>query len=378
MASKKAFVFGIGRMGTAISWGMRELGFNLACADASEDAWQPWLQGVDAGHANEVDFYHGKRVTQEDGIIALIAEVKPDIVISSLPYHQTEQLAKVCIDHGIPYCDLGGRVDVSQRINDYATQHATRPVMTDLGLAPGWVNILAEEGCRKLSGAAEEVEMMVGGLPDYLESTNNPLRYAVTWSVDGLINEYRDDCLILEDGEVKTVRGMDGLEEIEGEKFGKMEAFYTSGGASHSIESMKSRGIKNCSYKTMRYRGHGEIVKFLIRDCNLDDKTLTKIFQEGCGSARKDEVLIMSQVKGGAKRHREEKVIKSDERFSAMQKATAFPICSVASLIADKFLEGDRTQCRDYWTQYPLSLSYSDVPFDKFNARVEKLMNTEA
>jgi saccharopine dehydrogenase-like NADP-dependent oxidoreductase len=375
---KKAFVFGIGRMGTAISWGMRELGFNLACADASEDAWQPWLEGVDAGHANEVDFYHGERVTQENGIIALIAEVKPDIVISSLPYHQTERLAKVCIDHGVPYCDLGGRVDVSQRINDYAKEKATKPVMTDLGLAPGWVNILAEEGCRQIHGQVDEVEMMVGGLPDYSQSTHNPLRYGVTWSVDGLINEYKDDCLILEDGEIKTVKGMDGLINVTGENFDQMEAFYTSGGASHSIHSMRSRGVKNCSYRTLRYRGHRDIVKFLIKDCELDDEALNNIFVKGCGFAHEDEVFVVAEVKGGDKCWRRERVIKFDERFSAMQKATAFPICSVASLIADKFLEGDRGQHRDYWTQYPLSLSYSDVPFDKFNARVEKLMNAEA
>ena len=30
---------------------------------------------------------------------------------------------------------------------------------------------------------------MVGGLPDYSQSAHNPLRYAVTWSVDGLIND---------------------------------------------------------------------------------------------------------------------------------------------------------------------------------------------
>ena len=35
-----------------------------------------------------------------------------------------------------------------------------------------------------------------------------------------------------------AVKGMDGLEELETEKLGKLEAFYTSGGASHSIHSM--------------------------------------------------------------------------------------------------------------------------------------------
>ena len=51
-----------------------------------------------------------------------------------------------------------------------------KPVFTDLGLAPGLVNILAEQGYRELYGTGKiiGVEMMVGGLPDYLESNRNP------------------------------------------------------------------------------------------------------------------------------------------------------------------------------------------------------------
>ena len=89
---------------------------------------------------------------------------------------------------------------------------------------------------------------MVGGLPD--SKVNHPLDYVVTWSVDGLINEYKDDCQILEDGELKIVKGMSGLEAVECDTLGKLEAFYTSGGASHSIFSMRDRGVQNCSYKS--------------------------------------------------------------------------------------------------------------------------------
>jgi len=361
----RAYVLGVGRMGTAIAWAMDKLGFEVTGMDTNPDA------------ANNMTGSFFVVDDADDICKGIVANgPRPDIVISSLPYHQTEVVGKWCVDNEVRYCDLGGRVDVSKNINDHAEQFATRPVFTDLGLAPGWVNILAEEGCRKFHGSAEEVKMMVGGLPDYLESSNNPLRYALTWSVDGLINEYRDDCLILEDGEVKTVKGMSGVEQIEGEKFGPMEAFYTSGGASHSIHDMQRRGVKNCSYKTIRYRGHGDMVRFLIRDCDLDDGALTKIFREGCGTVDKDEVFIVAEVKGGDKTWRQEKVIKSDEQFSAMQKATAFSISSVAAIMAQGKLEGNMEQRRDYWTQYPAALSYDNVPFNEFNNNLERLLTS--
>jgi saccharopine dehydrogenase-like NADP-dependent oxidoreductase len=366
----KAFVFGTGRMGTAISWAVKELGLELACADVDPDVFDRWMRDIGLLTADDVDFYH---VSANGDWLGTLTEASPDVVISSLPYHQTETLARICIDNGFRYCDLGGRVDVSQRINDYAKEKATKPVMTDLGLAPGWVNILAEEGCRQMHGQADEVEMMVGGLPDYSQSTHNPLRYAVTWSVDGLINEYRDDCLILEDGEIKTVKGMDGLIDVEGENFGQMEAFYTSGGASHSIHSMQSRGVKNCSYRTLRYRGHRDIIKFLIKDSELSDEVLNSIFVKGCGLADEDEVFVVAKVKGGDKTWRRERVIKFDENFSAMQKATAFPITSVAALMAEGVLDGPKERHKDYYTQYSRSLAYKDIPFDLFKEKLDAL-----
>ncbi len=373
----RAYVLGVGRMGTTIAWAMDKLGFQVIGMDTNPDAANnmPFKVNLVDGETPRHEFFIVEDA--EDICRGLGAQVKPDIVISSLPYHQTEIVGKYCIDNGIRYCDLGGRVDVSQNINEYAKQHATKPVFTDLGLAPGWVNILAEQGCKEIHGQVDDVKMMVGGLPDYHESVKNPLRYAVTWSVDGLINEYRDDCIILKDGEIVTVRGMDGLEQFEGETFGKMEAFYTSGGASHSIHSMKDRGVKNCSYKTMRYRGHGEMVKFLIRDCGLDDETLAQIFQNGCGTAKKDEVFIVAEVKSGEKKWRKEKKIKSDERFSAMQKATAFSISSAAALMAEGLMEGDKDQRRDHYTQYNKNLAYSDIPFDKFNEKLNILFDND-
>jgi len=363
---KKAAVFGVGRMGQAICFAMNKLGFEVLGVDSyapAESTLEELVPNADFILINDFEMQLHD-VLEDKGV---------DIVISSLPYHKTKRLGIFCVDNGLRYCDLGGRIDVSEAINDYAKQVATKPVFTDLGLAPGWVNILAEEGCKSLHGAADTVRMMVGGLPDFTESTNNPLRYAVTWSVDGLINEYRDECLILEDGEIKTVRGMDGVEQIEGEKFGAMEAFYTSGGASHSIHSMKAKGVKNCSYKTIRYRGHGDIVRFLIRDCDLDDNTLNKIFLEGCGKSNKDEVFIVAEAIGGDKTWRQEKVIRSDEQFSAMQKATAFSISSVAAIMAEGELEGDKDQRRDHWVQYPACLTYEDIPFQKFKENLKIL-----
>jgi len=205
---------------------------------------------------------------------------------------------------------------------------------------------------------------------------NHPLDYMVTWSVDGLINEYRDNCEVLSNGNMLNVPGMRGYEKVFFKLLDKkLEAFYTSGGASHSIASMKERGVKNCSYKTLRYVGHRDAVQFLIRRSELNDDCLRQIFERGCRKPEgvHDVVLMKTKLSGERLKWSKELVVFPKDGFSAMQRATSSPISAVASLMAEGELEGDREQRRDYWTKYSPKLTYRDIPFDKFNSKLEEL-----
>ena len=90
---------------------------------------------------------------------------------------------------------------------------------------------------------------------------------------------------------------------------------------------MKKRGVENCSYKTLRYPGHHKMVNFLIHESGLSDEAVIDIFKRTC-PPQADLVII----KVTADELGFEKVIRSGKNFSAMQKATAFPILSVAHM----------------------------------------------
>ena len=313
----RAAIVGTGRMGQAIAWAMDKLGCE-------------YLTLLDTNAINLIDC---SRAASRKVLAVQCDEYNPDysvladcdIVISALPYHQNEKLARYCIDNKLPYCDLGGHVGTSNGINEYAT-NKDAVVMTDLGLAPGWVNILAEQGYRQCpSPPPTTVEMMVGGLPS---NPRNYLKYGCTWSYDGLINEYRDQCEVLINGFGTLVSGMSGLVDIE-TSLGPMEAFYTSGGAAHTIKTMQQRGVQNCHYKTIRHKGHCEAMKFLMHECGLDDKGLSKLLKAACPPS--DDLVI---IKARVDDWEEEKIIACSEQFSAMQMATAFPIATAATMIA--------------------------------------------
>ena len=362
----KAAIFGIGRMGQAIGYAMDKLGFDIYAVDTN-------MHAIDSLHElvnKETDF-------SLDPSFELLDDVEPDVVISSLPYHQTEKLAYHCIDSGTRYCDLGGRVDVSNSINEYANEKAIKPVFTDLGLAPGWVNILAEQGYKRVYDAID-VRMMVGGIP--LNRPNGPLKYFMTWSMDGLLNEYRDDCEVLVDGEIVTIPGLSECETIDPKWEGcvMLEAFCTSGGAAHTTQRMKDRGVKNCVYKTLRWGGHHELIDFFMNKCNYTDDQLKHVLETSANYEKSDEdvVVIMVEVKNDTGlTWKKEHVIECDEKFSAMQKCTAFPVSTVASMMAKGKFDDRRDERRGYYINLPNSLVYSDVPFDEFNKQLDTLLH---
>ena len=355
-----AAVIGVGRMGQAIAWGMESLGHDLLLVDTNKKSLESCKKTVESPSDHQFKVIAKDTLTYNSTYEYDFLN-DASVVISSLPYHQNLEIASHCIDNNIKYCDLGGKVEVSDTINQYARSHATAPVATDLGLAPGWVNIIAEEMYSDHSQAhstpPKTIEMMVGGLP---AKPLNSLKYGCTWSYDGLINEYRDRCVTLVNGLKTLTEGMDGLVSVD-TTMGEMEAFYTSGGASHTISTMQQRGVENCCYKTLRYPGHQSMIKFLIRECGLDDPTLIKIFKKTCPPPEKDIVIIRVKVDDRI----EEKIIKSDNKFSAMQKATAFPVAVTSSLMA----------------QEPFSdnvLKYDDIPHGQFNKLVSDLLNRDA
>jgi saccharopine dehydrogenase-like NADP-dependent oxidoreductase len=362
----KAAIYGIGRMGRVIGYAMDQLGFELYAVDTR-------MESIDALHdllGNDTDF-------SLDPSFDLLDNVKPDIVISSLPYHQTEKLAYHCIDNGLRYCDLGGRVDVSNSINEYAEENATKPVFTDLGLAPGWVNILAEQGYKRVYDATD-VKMMVGGIP--LIRPVGPLKYFMTWSMDGLLNEYKDSCEVLTDGEIVTVPGLSQYETVDPEWEGCvcLEAFCTSGGAAHTTQRMKDRGVKNCVYKTLRWMGHHELIDFFMNKCNMTDSELKHILETSaqCERSRDDVVVVMVEVKNDSGLiWKKEHVIECDSKFSAMQKCTAFPISTVASMMAEGVFDDRKDERRGYYIDLGNNLGYSDVPFDVFTKKLDTLLN---
>ena len=94
-----------------------------------------------------------------------------------------KNIADVASDMGIGYFDLTEDVSTTEYVKSKKSNSVLIP---QCGLAPGAINICAAEMITEFD-EVNEVLMRVGALPKY---TTNEMSYYLSWSTNGLINEY--------------------------------------------------------------------------------------------------------------------------------------------------------------------------------------------
>ncbi len=209
-----------------------------------------------------------RRLSAEDadGVRKAMSEV--DAVACALPYYFNADMARLAIEAGVHFCDLGGNteiVDEQLALGD-AAAGAGVSVVPDCGLAPGMVNVLAQGGIDALD-RTESVRMLVGGLP---QKPRPPLNYQVVYSMEGVLDYYTTPVLVLEHGKVVEKEALTDVEAVDfPDPLGRLEAFLTAGGVSRMPYRYEGL-IDSMSYKTLRYPGHAYLMKSM-RDLGLFD-----------------------------------------------------------------------------------------------------------
>jgi saccharopine dehydrogenase-like NADP-dependent oxidoreductase len=214
-------------------------------------------------------------------------------VISAAPFFLNQAIAAVCAARGVAYFDLTEDVETTAVIRRLS-QNAPVSFMPQCGLAPGAINIIGGSLTRELP-SVRSLELRVGALPLY---ASNSMKYYLSWNTAGLINEYCRLSDSLYDGQRIKTLPLEGLERltIDGTEY---EAFNTSGGVGTLCETFEGK-IRDLNYKTIRYPGHRDLMKFLLKDLNLIDypKVLTEIFDQEVPMTENDVVIIYVNVLG--------------------------------------------------------------------------------
>ncbi len=196
-------------------------------------------------------------VRDQAEIASLMQEA--NVCLSAVPYYFNEALTRIAIASQCHFCDLGGNTEVvfKQHEMHQAAIDAGVTIAPDCGLAPGMANILAAHGIRTLQ-APKQVYIRVGGLP---QNPKPPLGYTLSFSIEGLTNEYFGKATVLRNGKVTQVNTFTELEALDfPPPIGTCEAFMTAGGASTCPWTFEG-AVQEFDEKTIRYPGHYDKMK---------------------------------------------------------------------------------------------------------------------
>jgi saccharopine dehydrogenase-like NADP-dependent oxidoreductase len=331
----RVLILGAGKIGALISGLLAESGsYRVQLADVDGAAAEGVVRAHPTGHLTAFAL----DATSAPALARHLADHPVDAVISSLPYYCNVGVAEAARKAHIHYFDLTEDVEVTRSVRAIAAG-AAQAFVPQCGLAPGFISIAAAELITHFD-TLRAVKMRVGALPQH---PNNVLKYSLTWSTEGLINEYGNPCQAVNDGRLVEVAPLEGLEEIEidGTLY---EAFNTSGGLG-SLAETHGAHIESMNYKTIRYPGHCEQMRLLMNDLKLNhDRTMLKqILENAVPQTLQDVVIVYAAVTGTQDGElREENYVNkiypqviAGRLWSAIQVTTAAGITAVVDLVLE-------------------------------------------
>jgi len=263
------------------------------------------------------------------------------MVLSAAPFHLTIPVATAARNAGAHYFDLTEDRAASQAVKDLAVD-APAVLMPQCGLAPGFISVVAASLASGFDDL-RSVALRVGALPQF---PTNALKYNLTWSTDGLINEYCNPCEAIVDGRLREVPALEEVEafSLDGVTY---EAFNTSGGLGTLCDTLQGK-VETLNYKTVRYPGHRDVVALLVRDLRLAHRrdVLKDVLETAIPITHQDVVLVFVSVSGTrdgvlTQETFARKVYASEvdgQPFSAIQLTTAAGICAMADLVRQEKL----------------------------------------
>jgi len=313
-------VLGLGKVGTLVGILLRKTGFNVFGGNLHKRTGLPFETG-------ELDVSDRTRVEE------MIR--KYDAVVSCLPYNFNLEIATMACQHGIHYFDLTEDVPTTKEIIKMS-ESANSILAPQCGLAPGFIGIVGAYLAENFE-TIRNLKLRVGALPQH---PTGLLGYAFNWSPEGVVNEYLNDCEVIENGVHKWISPMEWIEKLVINGI-PLEAFTTSGGLGTMCETYLGR-IENLDYKSIRYPGHMELMNFFFHELLMreDRKKAGEILTNAKPIVKQDVVYIHASAEGRQNRQLlRDEFVKAyypmkigDRTWSAISWTTAASVCAIVEM----------------------------------------------
>jgi lysine 6-dehydrogenase len=334
----RALILGGGMIGSTMAMDLAEdPSFDVTVADVRDE--------VLAALARD----HGVKVLRADlsDVAELVALAEGfDVVLGALSSRMGLRTLRAMIAAGTPYVDVSFMADDPLSLREEALA-AGVPFVVDCGVSPGLGSMLAGHATTVLD-PCEELQILVGGVP---LQRHWPYEYKAGFDPADVIEEYVRPARLREDGKTVTVPALSGVERVDFEGLGTLEAFYTDGLRTllHTLD------VPTMREKTMRYPGHAALMEVLrdsgyfsetpidlggqrVRPLDLTRALLFPRWSYGEGEVDLTVLRVEASGRrdGRLERLRWDMIDRLDPKtgLRSMSRTTAFPATLVARLVA--------------------------------------------
>ncbi|MFP3943697.1 MAG: saccharopine dehydrogenase family protein [Alphaproteobacteria bacterium] len=282
---KQVMIVGAGKIGEAVARLLLSSGdYAITLVDSRQEALDRVAGAPDLGK---------QAVDAGDSRALAEAMAGHFAVISAAPFDLTTSIADAARIAGIHYLDLTEDVASTRHVKALA-EGADRAFIPQCGLAPGFISIVGYDLAKRFD-SLDSLHLRVGALPQY---PSNALSYNLTWSTEGVINEYCEPCEAIVDGKRVAVPPLEEIERfaLDGITY---EAFNTSGGLGTLCDTLEGR-VRQLNYRSIRYPGHRDFMKGLIQDLRLGSRRelLREVLEHAVPATMQDVIVIFATATG--------------------------------------------------------------------------------
>ncbi len=243
---KKVAVLGAGLVGAPMAFDLANKGeFEVTVADVSQAAINKFA-----------NFSNIKTVVADLADARQLREIIAgrDIVLSAVPGFMGFQTLKTIIEAGKDVVDISFFPEDMFELDGLARKNGVIAI-ADIGVAPGMSNVLIGFADALFDETTKAV-IYVGGLPKVRQW---PYEYKAVFSPIDVIEEYTRPARYIENGNLVIKPALSDPELLDFRGIGTLEAFNSDG-----LRSLaKTIDCPNMIEKTMRYKGHIEIMAIL-------------------------------------------------------------------------------------------------------------------
>jgi saccharopine dehydrogenase-like NADP-dependent oxidoreductase len=189
-----------------------------------------------------------------------------DVVIDVLPKGFVEDVNEAILEAGVNMVKTSYRSPGSSEINERALAQGIT-ILPECGLDPGIDLVLCGYGVSQMD-EVHELHSYCGGFPEST-AANNPFKYKITWTWNGVLLSYKRPAKLLKEGRIIDIPANDQhaeqwIDAIDFPGVGRLELIPNGNAVVFADYLGISKTLRSTSRCSMRWPGHSAFWKKLV------------------------------------------------------------------------------------------------------------------